>query len=61
MLELVDQEIQTEILTLIDIKRMQDESYIHQLSPLMISAIESLRASIENPTFAETQISILRL
>ena len=57
MLELVDQEIQTEILTLIDIKRMQDESYIHQLSPLMISAIESLRASIENPTFAETQIS----
>lgn len=57
MLELVDQEVQTEILALIDIKRMQDESYIHQLSPLMISAIESLRASIENPTFAETQIS----
>lgn len=57
MFELVDQRVQTEILTLIDIKRVQDESYIHQLSPLMISAIEGLWHSIDNPIFAETNIS----
>lgn len=57
MLELVDQKVQTEILTLIDIKRTQNESYIHQLSPIMISAIALLRASIDNPTFAPTMAS----
>ncbi|WP_269778196.1 DNA polymerase beta superfamily protein [Psychrobacter sp. KH172YL61] len=57
MLELFEQKVQTEILTLIDIKRTQDESYIHQLSPIMINAIASLRASIDNPTFAPTTAS----
>ena len=52
MLELVDQEVQAEILALIDVKLMQDESYIHKLSPLMISTIATLWDSIDNPSFA---------
>ena len=57
MLELVDPSVQTEVLALIDIKKIQDESYIHQLSPLMINAIEELWRSIDKPIFAETSIS----
>lgn len=52
MLELVDQEVQAEISALIDVKRMQDESYIHELSPLMIRTIATLWDSIDNPSFA---------
>jgi hypothetical protein len=52
MLELVDQEVQAEILALIDVKLMQDESYIHELSSLMISVIATLWDSIDNPSFA---------
>ncbi|WP_201596396.1 nucleotidyltransferase domain-containing protein [Psychrobacter vallis] len=59
MLELVDQKVHTEILTLIDIKHTQDESYIHQLSPIMISAISALWSSIDNPTFADTKVSTI--
>lgn len=57
MLELVERNVQIEILAMIDIKCMQDEDYIHQLSPLMISAIKELWDSIDNPTFAKANIS----